>query len=299
GYCRADAVCTLVLKRLSSAIADNDHIQAVIKATSLNSAAQAVSITHPHAGSQADLFTKTLRQADLVPDNIDHFELHGTGTQAGDIAETTAVMSVFAGKSSRPAHRPLYISAVKPNVGHSEAASGLTSLIKSVLMLRHSKLPPHIGIKTGINLSLPPLAENHILVPQEVTDFRVAQKSDGKRRIMVNNLNAGGGNACIIIEDLPSDRISKPTDPRKTHIVAVSGATPCSLTSNTANLLKYVETHPNVAISDLAYTTTARRMHHRFRRVWAATSIKDLAEQLQLDMEAPDHIDRKADSAKT
>lgn len=299
GYCRADAVCTLVLKRLSNAIADNDNVQAVIKATSLNSAAQAVSITHPHAGSQADLFTKTLRQADLVPDNIDHFELHGTGTQAGDIAETTAVMSVFAGKSSRLAHRPLYISAVKPNVGHSEAASGLTSLIKSALILRHSKLPPHVGIKTAINHSLPPLAENHILVPQEVTDFQVAQESDGKRRIMVNNLNAGGGNACIIIEDPPSNRISKPTDPRKTHIVAVSGATPQSLTRNTANLLQYVETHPKVAISDLAYTTTARRMHHRFRRAWAASSIKDLTEQLLLDMEAPDHIDRKANGAKT
>ncbi|KAL9577385.1 MAG: hypothetical protein Q9212_006395, partial [Teloschistes hypoglaucus] len=299
GYCRADAVCTLVLKRLSNAIADNDNVHAVIKTTGLNSAAQAISITHPHAGSQADLFTKTLRQADLVPDDINHFELHGTGTQAGDVAETTAVVSVFAGNSSRPAQRPLHISAVKPNIGHSEAASGLTSLIKSVLMLRNSKIPPHVGIKTGMNSSLPPLVENHILVPRKVIDFQIAPEDNGKRRIMVNNLNAGGGNACIILEDPPIDRVSKPTDPRKMHVVAVSGATPGSLRRNTANLLNYVKTHPDVPISDLAYTTTARRMHHRFRKAWAVFTHKYLAEQLRLDQELPEHVDRSTNNAKT
>ncbi|KAL8783229.1 MAG: hypothetical protein Q9213_004793 [Squamulea squamosa] len=281
GYCRADAVGTLILKRLENALLENDNLYAVVKSTALNSSAKAISITHPHAATQADLFKQTLRQADLLPDDIDHFELHGTGTKSGDMAETTAIMDVFAGVSPRPAHRPLSITAVKPNVGHSEAASGLTSIIKSLLMLRNSKIPPHIGIKTAINRNLPPLADRNIVIPSTLMTFSQLQRGDGRRRIMVNNLNAGGGNACIILEDPAVSHTPKSVDPRRTHVVAVSAQTLRSFKDNLANLLEFLDVSPAVPISDLAYTTTARRIHHRFRIAYVASDTSDLAEQMR------------------
>lgn len=121
GYCRGDAVGTVVLKRLEDAIADNDNVLSVIKGVATNHSAQAVSITHPHSATQQKLFREVVSQSSLSPTDIDYVELHGTGTQAGDFTEFSSVTSVFT--ENRPEDRPLYIGTVKPNLGHGEAVS--------------------------------------------------------------------------------------------------------------------------------------------------------------------------------
>lgn len=202
GYVRGDAVGTVVLKRFEDARADNDNILAVIKAVATNHSSQAVSITHPHSETQQELFRTVLRSSGLKPSNIDAVELHGTGTQAGDFTEFSSVLGVFGDRSL---DEPIYVSSVKPNIGHGEAvrhkqlrllnqgsqcvqASGVSSLIKSVLMLQHNEIPPHVGIKTRINHRLPPLDT----VPIELA--RKAMKwpdTHGKeKRILINNFDA-------------------------------------------------------------------------------------------------------------
>ena len=118
GYCRGEGVGTVILKRLDHAIAEGDNIQAVIKSAATNHSAYASSITHPHAGAQRKLMQQVLREANLEPKDIDYAELHGTGTQAGDATEFSSVTSVLANRSRND---PLYIGAVKANVGHAEA----------------------------------------------------------------------------------------------------------------------------------------------------------------------------------
>lgn len=87
GYCRAEAVATVILKRLKDAIADGDNVLGVIKATARNHSAESVSITHPHVATQQRLFDLVLNKAGVGPQEVDYVEMHGTGTQAGDAAE--------------------------------------------------------------------------------------------------------------------------------------------------------------------------------------------------------------------
>jgi monodictyphenone polyketide synthase len=156
GYCRADGVGSVVIKRLEDAQADNDNVLGVILGAGTNHSADAVSITHPHAGHQAYLARQVLRQAGVDPLDISYVELHGTGTQAGDHEEMQGIVDVYAPLTKRRnKEQSLHIGAAKSNVGHSESAAGTTALIKVLLMLQKNAIPPHIGIKTEINPKFP------------------------------------------------------------------------------------------------------------------------------------------------
>ncbi|KAF2664950.1 polyketide synthase 1 [Microthyrium microscopicum] len=276
GYCRGDAVGTIVLKRLDDAIADNDNVLAVIKAIATNHSSQAVSITHPDSKTQQKLFHTVLQKSDLTPGDIDVVELHGTGTQAGDYTEFSSVMGVFG---SRPSNQPIYVGSVKPNLGHGEAASGVTSLMKSILMLRHNIIPPHVGIKGRMNRRLPPLETTPVRLAMEPTAW--PRNAINKRRILINNFDAAGGNTSIVIEDPPT-RTIEVSDPRSHHVVAISGRTLVSFEQNRARLLQFMRTS-NVSLASLAYTTTARRQHHVFKRAYSCSSIQNLISLLEAD----------------
>lgn len=118
GYCRGDAIGVVVLKRLSDAIKAGDNIRGVIRSAGTNHSAYASSITLPHSPSQQKLFAQVLREAKLTPEAVSYVELHGTGTQAGDTIEMNSVLSTFG--ANRTASNPLYVGAVKANVGHGE-----------------------------------------------------------------------------------------------------------------------------------------------------------------------------------
>jgi acyl transferase domain-containing protein len=120
GYCRGEAVGVVLMKRLEDAIADNDNIQGIIKSISTNHSAHAVSITHPHSATQQKLYNRVLQAAGINPNDIGYVEAHGTGTQAGDSIEMESLTKTF---TSRDKDYPLYVGAVKSNVGHGEAVS--------------------------------------------------------------------------------------------------------------------------------------------------------------------------------
>ncbi len=87
----------------------------------------------------------------MDPIDVDYVEMHGTGTQAGDGTEMVSVTNVFApADRKRPSDRPLYLGAVKANVGHGEAASGVTALVKVLLMLQKNLIPPHVRHQVGL-----------------------------------------------------------------------------------------------------------------------------------------------------
>ncbi|CAK7199161.1 Type I Iterative PKS [Sporothrix eucalyptigena] len=283
GYVRGDAVAVVVLKRLADAVADNDNILAVIRSAVTNHSAEAISITHPHAATQERLFHAALDRAGLQPNDIDYAELHGTGTQAGDATESKSVTNVLA-RNRGPAE-PLHVGSVKPNLGHGEAASGVTSLMKVILMMRHSAIPPHVGIKGKINPKLAHLKDLNTHIAFKTTPFVPRPGSDGKRRVLINNFDAAGGNTSIVMEDaplLPSDRHAE-SDPRSHHIVAVSGRTAAALENNAQRLLDYLrsDTASTIRLEDLAYTTTARRMHHGLRQTHVVPSLDELVSSLE------------------
>ena len=280
GYCRADGIGSIVMKRLNDAEADNDNILGVITAAATNHSANAVSITHPHAGHQADLYRQVMTRACVDPLDVSFVEFHGTGTQAGDAEEMQSITEVFApikGKR-RTVKQPLHIGAVKANVGHGEAAAGVTALIKVLLMLQKSAIPPHVGIKNGINPGFPQdMEKRNLHIPFKTTEW--ARMPNRKRIAVVNNFSAAGGNTTIALEEAPL-REKMGTDPRLSHVFTVSAKSKRSLKGNIERLLAFLEGHVNVCVADLAYSLTARRYHHNHRLAINAADVSSLKQQL-------------------
>ncbi|KAF2795492.1 ketoacyl-synt-domain-containing protein [Melanomma pulvis-pyrius CBS 109.77] len=270
GYCRGEAVATAVLKRLDDAITDKDPIQACILAISTNHSAEADSITRPHVGAQQALFRSLLADAGVNPP-----------TQAGDASETLSVLQALApdlpSRAARTPSERLYIGAAKSNVGHGEAAAGVTSLAKVLLMLKHSSIPPHCGIKTKVNHKLPDLgSRNTAIATRPLYWPRPAQ---GKRQILLNNFSAAGGNTALVLEDAPDVPVVDIPDTRRHHVVA----------RNLTNLVEWIDAQDdpgNLTLARLSYTTTARRIHHPHRVMIIASDLKSVKKSLQ---ESLDH----------
>ncbi|KAL3469059.1 hypothetical protein BJX99DRAFT_265554 [Aspergillus californicus] len=286
GYCRADGIGTVVLKRLDDAKADNDRVLAVILGAATNHSTESVSITRPHAGAQAALFEEILYRTGTDPLDVAYVETHGTGTQAGDGVEMESVTSVLApvSRSNERKKRPLYVASVKANIGHGEAASGVSALVKAILMFEKEHIPPHVGIKNRLNETFPDLEALGVRIPQSKVPF---SKSTKARKILVNNFSAAGGNTALLIEEPPSPTSSSISDPFTLYPVIVSGHTESSLKRNAEHLIEYLSNTSTVRLCDLAYTTTVRRQHHRFRLAVAEKSTDDVQAALRTKLSAP------------
>lgn len=279
-----------MIKRLEDAQADNDNILGVVLSAGTNHSAEAVSITHPHAGHQSFLSRQVLRQAGVNPLDVSYVELHGTGTQAGDYEEMQGVLDVYAPNASprRRSDQALHIGGVKANVGHGESVAGTTALIKVLLMLQKNSIPPHIGIKTEINPRFPTdFDKRNIHIPFAQTAW--PQTPEKKRLAAINNFGAAGGNTMMILEEAPSREQPRLDDPRPSHVVAVSAKTKSALTANLTRLVDYVDNDGGkTSLADLAYTTTARRYQHGYRVAITASDLTGAKKQLE---SAGKHID--------
>ncbi|KAL8817390.1 MAG: hypothetical protein Q9223_003774 [Gallowayella weberi] len=294
GYCRGDGIGTLILKRLEDAEADNDRVFGVILGTTTNHSTEAISITHPHAPTQESLFRKVLHDAGVDPCDVDYIEMHGTGTKAGDSTEMRSVTNVFAphgsnchairttGKGQRR-YKSLHLGSVKANVGHGEAASGVTALIKCLLMFKYNAIPLHCGIKKSINQGFPPdLVTRKVYIPFKKTPF---SSTDGSpRRIFVNNFSAAGGNTALLLEDAPPPKQPMKEDERSYWVIAGSAKSSTALRANTQKLIHHLDDNLELRLPDLSYTTTARRMHHNYRIAFECSTVAEARQSLVSDL---------------
>ena len=283
GYCRGEGVGTVILKRLEDAITDNDPIQALILGAYTNHSAEAESITRPHVGAQRAIFSKILSDAYVDPRDVSYVEMHGTGTQTGDLGEMTSVLDIFAPKKNfRSNDSALFVGSAKANIGHGEAASGVTSLAKVLLMMRNNFIPPHCGIKTTINHKFPKdLLERNVHIADRPVEWTAA---DGKpRRVFVNNFSAAGGNSALLLEDKPlNSRRPAEEDLRTAHTMAITAKHASSLLRNVEAMLDYIEENEDdLSLGQLSYTTTARRIHHQHRVMVTGNSVSELKDSLR------------------
>ncbi|CAM1511659.1 Fc.00g091720.m01.CDS01 [Cosmosporella sp. VM-42] len=282
GYCRADAVGSVILKRLEDAEMDNDPIFGIIAGATTNHCGQTDSITRPHEGDQTSVFKRIIRHAGVNPLDVSYVEMHGTGTQAGDATEMNSVLSVFVPEHQRMPKHPLFLGSAKANIGHAESASGVSSLIKVLMMMKHSEIPPHCGIKTKINHNYPlDLKERNVNIAFTPTPWRRDETPCGKRYAFLNNFSAAGGNTAVLLEDAPLPQEEKQSDPRTFHIVTLSSKTAKSLKGNVEALINHLETQNDILVSALSYTTTARRQQHNYRLVAVGNDANSIAQALR------------------
>ncbi|KAH8434285.1 type I polyketide synthase [Aspergillus melleus] len=288
GYCRGETVASVVLKRLDAAQADNDNILGVILAGGANYSAYAASITQPHAGAQESLFRKVLRQAAVHPFDVDYVELHGTGTQLGDSVEMTSVTNVLAPESPRrPADSPLYVGSIKANIGHGESASGISALIKALLLFQKETIPPHVGVKSGrLNRKFPALDERRVKIASDLVSFSASVGR--KRKILINNFGAAGTNSSLLLEEGVYPTSAPRESLEREHMISITAKSASSLIGNLRNLAAYLDTNPQTSLLDLAYSTTARRVQHPLRVSIVASTIDEVKTQLWSRIEKQD-----------
>ncbi|MBE3044974.1 acyltransferase domain-containing protein, partial [Candidatus Bathyarchaeota archaeon] len=213
-------------------------------------------------------------EAGVDPHDVDYVEMHGTGTQAGDGTEMVSVTNVFApADRKRPSDRPLYLGAVKSNIGHGEAASGVTALIKVLMMLQKNAIPPHVGIKKQINQGFPTdLSDRNVNIAFHMTPFK---RTDGKpRKVFVNNFSAAGGNTGLLLEEAPKNKPAD-SDPRTHQVITLTGKSKSAMIRNAERLVSWMESNSDTPVSHVAYSTTARRIQHYWRMNVSASNLDE------------------------
>ncbi|KEY74555.1 hypothetical protein S7711_07158 [Stachybotrys chartarum IBT 7711] len=195
GYARGEGFAALYLKKISEVV-DLDlgmPIRAVIRGTAINANGRTAGITHPSREGQEAVILKAYENAGgLSLKDTAYFECHGTGTPVGDPIEVSAISNVFSSETS--AQDPLLLGSVKTNLGHTESASAIASIMKVVLALEHGLIPPTVGVtKTNPNIDL---ARSHAMVVQHP----LAWPPGKLRRASINSFGYGGANGHCIID---------------------------------------------------------------------------------------------------
>ncbi len=191
GYVRSEGGGVVILKPLKQAIADGDPIRAVIRGTGVNSDGRTIGLSLPNEAAQAALLRSVYAGAGVAPDDLAFFEMHGTGTPAGDPIEAAAVGAALGQGRSRK----LPIGSVKSNLGHLEPASGMAGVIKATLALEHALIPPSINSDTP-----------NPKIPFDELNLRVLQRAEALTEgecVGVNSFGFGGTNGHAILAAAP------------------------------------------------------------------------------------------------
>ncbi|KAK2813768.1 Type I Iterative PKS [Emmonsiellopsis sp. PD_5] len=193
GYARGEGSVVVVTKRLTDAVRDGDTIRAVIRSTGANSDGYTPTLTQPNMAAHERLIKETYAKAGLDLSTTRFVESHGTGTAVGDPIEASALGAVF-GRYRSPTD-PLFVGAVKSNIGHLEPTSGLAGLVKTILVLEKGIIPPNTNIQC-LNPKIDAEYFN-IVMPEKAIPW----PSGGLRRASINSFGVGGSNCHVVIED--------------------------------------------------------------------------------------------------
>ncbi|KAL4735137.1 hypothetical protein BDV11DRAFT_174131 [Aspergillus similis] len=277
GYCRGEGVGLVFLKRLSAALADHDYIMGVIAAAAVNQNQNSTAITVPHSESQIELYRKVVSEAGLHPHDISFVEAHGTGTPVGDPIEFTSIRTVFGGSDRA---EPLTIASVKGNIGHTEGASGVASLIKTVLMLQHGMVPLQAN-HTTLNPKIAPLEQDKVIIPHTTQPWSASFKA-----ACINNYGAAGSNAAMIVTEAPAGAKSERQETLPKYPIYVSANTASSLKAYCTELLRSLSSRAPDCLASLAFqlaNSQNRGFPHAL--ITSVTSKAELEDQLSAAVE--------------
>lgn len=266
-------VGVVVLKRLEDALADGDHIHAVIKGSAINNDGSAkASFTAPGVYGQARVITEALANAGVAAETVDYVETHGTATPLGDPIEIRALTKAF--QAQRPGSRTCALGSVKTNFGHLDAAAGVAGLIKTVLALEHKRLPPSLHFEQAnpqIDFDKTPFYVN-----QQPSEWPV---NGAARRAAVSSFGIGGTNAHVILQEAPATRPASASRPWQ--LLVISAKTGAALEQATRNLAAHLQQHPDINLADVAYTLQAGRKAFNYKRTLVCQGAADAARRLE------------------
>ena len=264
----------VALRRLDDAIADGDHIWAVIKGSAINNdGAAKAGYLAPSVDGQTAAIASALNAAGVAAQTIGMVECHGTGTYLGDPIEVAALTQAY--RAQTDAEDFCRIGSVKTNIGHLDTAAGVAGLAKAALSLHHRQIPPSLGYEAP-----------NPAIPFEGSPFRVNDNlhdwsaQDTPRRAAVNALGVGGTNAHMILEEAPA-RVESEESDFPFHVLCISGRTKSALEANSAALAAHLRAHPEQPLADVAFTLKQGRRGFDKRRVLVAETHEEAAALLE------------------
>ncbi len=280
GYGRGEGCGMVLLKRLSDAINDGDNILALIRGSAVNQDGSSSGLTVPNAKAQQEVIRAALENAKVAPGDISYVEAHGTGTSLGDPLEVKALTEVLRGRNiEAPA---LMLGSVKTNIGHLEAGAGIASLIKVVLSIQHREIPPHLNL-TQLN---PLIAQvgTAVNIPTKLTPWPPTK--DGKLLAGVSSFGFSGTNSHLILESSPQVKSQKSKVKneeeleRPLHLLTVSGKTEIALKELKNRYQKYLESHSEVELLNVCFTSNTGRSHFSQRLAVVGESTAEILKKL-------------------
>jgi acyl transferase domain-containing protein/NADPH:quinone reductase-like Zn-dependent oxidoreductase/short-subunit dehydrogenase/acyl carrier protein len=288
GFVRSEGIAVAILKPLSRALADHDHIYAVIRATAVNQDGRTEGITVPNRVSQQANIVDALQLAEIAANTIQYVEAHGTGTPVGDPIEAAAIGAVY-GIAQKPQERCV-IGSIKGNLGHLESTSGIAGLIKAALCLKHRQIPANLNFEQP-NPQIP-FDDLQLRVPQRLESW--PETYGQPPRAGVNSFGFGGTNAHAILEAPPEPDLAAcahtavleraEVDDGRPWMLPISARSAPALSDLARlylNSLKDEQSLKNAGLRDICFTATAKRSHHEFRLALVGHDKAELVEQIE------------------
>ncbi len=263
----------VLLKRLDDALADGDHIYAVIRGFGINNdGAEKIGFTAPSVEGQAAAIAAAHAMAEIDAASVGYVECHGTATPLGDPIEFNGLVKAF--RATTDERNFCTLGAVKANFGHLDAAAGVTGLIKAALVLKAAELPPLVNF-TRPNPHID-LASSPFRIATERTPWA---EGATPRRAGVSSFGMGGTNVHMVLEEAP--RTETERQPTVRHLLPLSARTPESLERMVLGLAAHLEANPALDLADVAHTLQIGRRAFDVRTAVAAASIEEAVTQLK------------------
>ncbi|MDX8031365.1 amino acid adenylation domain-containing protein [Lentzea sp. BCCO 10_0856] len=287
GHCRAfdanaggtvfgNGLGVVVLKRLSAALADGDHVHAVIKGSAVNNDGESkMDYSGPSAAAQADVIAQAHANAGVTADDISYVEAHGTATLLGDPIEIAGLTEAFR-RTATSADIRCAIGSVKTNVGHLDEAAGVIGLIKTVLGLSHRELPPSLHFTSPNPLAGLEASPFHVNA-----ELREWPAPDGRpRRAGVSSFGMGGTNCHVVLEEPPAVEHEPPSRDRAAHILPISARSAAALRTAAHRYIERLEGQDDVEFANICHSAATARRHFDTRVAVLASNAEDARSQL-------------------
>ena len=272
GFARGEGCGIIVLRRLSDALAHDDPVLAVVRGSAVNQDGRSSGLTAPNGQAQQAVIREALANAHVTPAQIGYVETHGTGTALGDPIEVQALATVLS--QERAAQDSVLIGAVKTNIGHLEAASGIAGLIKTVLALQHQEIPPNLHFHNPSPHI--PWDELPVTVPTRLVPWR----PDRPRLAGVSSFGFSGTNAHVILGEAPPRPAVVPGASRPVHLLCLSAKDDTALRELAASYQLHLATAPSASLADITHTAHTGRAHFTHRAGLTAGSLAEMRDKL-------------------
>jgi myxalamid-type polyketide synthase MxaE and MxaD len=279
GYVRGEGGGLIVLKPLSTALADRDPIYALIPGSAMNQDGRTNGLMAPSREAQESMLREAYYSAGISPGSVQYVETHGTGTLLGDSIEAKALGAVIGVNRTTG---PCVIGSVKTNIGHLEAAAGIAGLIKVILSLKHRTISPSLHYQSP-NPHIP-FDELHIRVQNELTSW---PSGSGPALAGVSSFGFGGTNVHVVVSEADDNKQDEKDSEQihsttlNSHLLPLSANSFETLQSLAGTFLELLASDSSIATKDICYAAGLRRSQYDYRLAAIGHSRKELCISLE------------------